>query len=127
MKPVPVSWPLLPLPDAGGRLRFPSLETSVRQLIEVILCTRPGEQLMRPQYGAGLDTFVHEENSLTTRRRIHDAVAQGLERWERRITVDRVDVWELPAQPTHVRVEIAYRLNRTGAPRQLNLSLAVGG
>ncbi|HVH30680.1 MAG TPA: GPW/gp25 family protein [bacterium] len=126
MTPAPVSWPLLPRPDADGRLRFPSLEASVRQLIEVILLTRPGEQLMRPQYGVGLENFVHEENTLTTRGRIREAVAEGLARWERRITVDRIDVWEVPDQSTAIRVEIAYRLRRTGAVRQLNLGMPLG-
>ena len=122
----PVTWPLLPRPDGDGHLRFPSLEASIRQLIEVILLTRPSEQLMRPQFGAGLETFVHEENTLTTRRRIRDVVAAALARWEARITVDRIDVWEVPNQPTHLRVEIAYRLRRTGAVQQVNLSLPVG-
>lgn len=126
MTPAPVSWPLLPQPEADGRLRFPSLEASVRQVIEVLLLTRPGEQLMRPEYGVGLESFAYEENTLTTRGRIHDAVADGLGRWEGRITVDRIDVWEVPDQPTAVRVEIAYRLRRTGAVRQLNVRMPVG-
>ena len=127
LPPAPVSWPLLPLPDAQGRLRYPTPEASVRQLIEVILRTRPGEQLMRPRFGGGLEDFVHEQNTLTTRRRIRDAIAEALERWEGRILVDRIDVWEVPDRPTQVRVEIGYRLRRTGAAQEVSLSMAVEG
>jgi hypothetical protein len=32
-------------------------------------------------------------------------------------------VWDVPDQPTHVRVEIAYRLARTGAPGAMALTM----
>jgi uncharacterized protein len=121
--PAPIGWPLLPVPDAGGRLAFPSLEESVRQQIRVILLTRRGEQLMRPDYGAGLDEMLHEPNTLVTRRRIRDRIAEGLARWESRITVDGIEVWELPDDPTRVRVEIGYRHRRTGAAERLGFVL----
>lgn len=118
-----LGWPLLPLPDDHGQLTYPSLEDSVRQLIRVILSTRPGEQLMRPDFGGGLDRLVHEPNTLATRRRIRDLVQESLTRWERRILLDRVEVWEVEGQPSHVRVDIAYRLVRTGAPAQMGLTV----
>jgi phage baseplate assembly protein W len=121
--PAPNGWPLLPLPDSKGRLNYPSLEDSVRQSIRVILSTRPGEQLMRPTFGAGLQSFVHEQNTLTVRRRIRDLVTDSLARWEKRVTVDRVEVRELPDEPTRIRVEIAYRLKRTGTAQQLGLTM----
>src|SRR5919199_5185926 len=104
LPPYLIGWPLLPVPDAAGGLRYPTLEESVRQSVEVILRTRPGEQLMRPDFGAGLENFLREPNTVTTRRRIRDLVSQSLARWERRIGVDRVDVAEVPDEPTHVRV-----------------------
>ncbi len=127
--PIPqlTGWPLLPMPDEQGRLQYPTLDQSVRQSIRIILSTRPGEQLMRPQFGAGLSLFVGEPNTIENRRRIHDLVARSLERWEPRILLDRVEVIEVPAEPTWVRVEILYRLRRTGATGRLGLSLEMGG
>src|SRR6267142_605015 len=104
-----IGWPLLPLPDDNGQLQYPTLADSVRQQIQVILRTKPGEQLMRPEFGGGLENLLHEPNTLATRVRIRDLVAESLERWERRIIVDRVEVTEVPDHSTHVRVEVAYR------------------
>ena len=56
----PIGWPLLPVPDANGQLHYPSLAQSVRELIQVLLSTRPGEQLMRPGFGAGLENLLTE-------------------------------------------------------------------
>lgn len=125
--PPPLGWPLLPVPGAGGELGWPTLDESVRQAIRVILTTRPGEQLMRPEFGAGLDDFANEPNTLTTRRRIRDVVFSNLRRWEPRIHLDRVEVWEVEGAPGQVRVEIGYRLRRTGAARQLGLVMDTEG
>ena len=118
-----IGWPLFALPDEDGRLDYPTLEDSVRQLIRVVLSTRPGEQLMRPDFGGGLDTQLHQPNTPATRRRIQDLVRDAVARWERRILLDRVEVQEVAGEPGHVRVEIIYRLARTGAPAQLGLTV----
>lgn len=122
-----LGWPLLPLPDAHGRLQWPTLEASVADQIRVVLSTSPGEQLMRPAFGAGLALLLHEPNTLATRRRIRDCIERGLAQWEQRILLDRIEVLEVPGEPTRVRVEIAYRLARTGAPGSLDLSLRLEG
>ncbi|MGH7943389.1 MAG: GPW/gp25 family protein [Opitutaceae bacterium] len=119
----PIGWPLLPTPDAEGRLAFPSLADSVRQNLEVILSTRSGEQLMHPAYGAGLVDFIGEADTITTRRRIHDRVTDSMGRWEPRIEIDLVDVTDVAGKPGHVRVHIGYRLRRTGEARTFGVNL----
>lgn len=122
-----IGWPLMPLPDARGTLNYPTLEESVRESIQVILRTRPGEQLMRPRFGGGLERFVNEQNTIATRRKIRELITDALGRWEPRIILDRVEVTEHPDRPTHVRVVIGYRLRRTGAVEQIGLSMNLDG
>jgi phage baseplate assembly protein W len=106
-----------------GSLAYPSLEDSIRESIKVILLTRPGEQLMRPEYGAGLNRFLHEPNTLVTRRRIRDAVQTSLQRWEPRIVLQRVDVWENERQADSLRVEIVYQVRRTAQVETMSLTM----
>lgn len=119
----PIGWPLLPVPDGNGRLEFPPLAESVRQNLEVILRTRPGEQLMHPGYAAGLTEFLGEPDTITVRRRIHDRVTQTITRWEPRIDLDAVDVTGETASPGRVQVHVAYRLRRTNEARTLRITL----
>jgi hypothetical protein len=115
------------VPDAHGRLAWPTLESSIRELIRVILSTRPGEQLMRPDFGAGLDRMAHEPNTLATRRAVRDQVQAALARWEPRILLDRVEVTEVAGEPTHIRVEIGYRLARDGSSGAVAVTVQVEG
>jgi len=119
----PITWPLFPQPDENGQLKFPLLAESVRQNLQVILSTRRAEQLMRPDYGAGLVDFIGEPDTTTLRRRIYDRVTDGVGRWETRIDLNRVDVDALPGKTGQLRVEIAYRIRRTGEQRTLGVNL----
>ena len=123
----PVNWPLLGVPDAEGRLCFPDLDQSVRESIRIILETQPGERLMRPEFGAGLERALHAPNTLTTRRQIRDLITESIERWEPRVLLDRVDVAEVDAQPDTVRVEIAYRIKRTNEARRMGITMELEG
>ena len=120
----PIGWPLLPVPDENGELSYPrSLADSVRQQLRVILSTRPGEQLMRPDFGAGLTEFLGEPDTVTTRRRVYDRVNDTIARWEPRVEVNRIDIDDLPDRPGWLRIEIGYRLRRTGDVMTLGVNL----
>jgi hypothetical protein len=121
----PISWPFLPYPQ-DGQLTFPSLEQSVRDSIRVILATRPGEQLMQPLFGAGLQDFLDESNTLTLRRQIQTAVLESLETYESRIAVDAVEVETVAGAPSQIHVQIHYRLLRTNAPMQIGVTMQGG-
>ncbi|GAB3668457.1 GPW/gp25 family protein [Ramlibacter alkalitolerans] len=122
-----IGWPLLPLPDDHGELAWPELAKSVRDGIRAILSTRPGEQLMRPEFGGGLERLLHAPNTVATRREMRDLVRDALTQWERRILLDGVEVWEVENDASQVRVEIAYRLARTGEAAALNVSVDLEG
>ncbi len=129
----PLGWPLLPVPDANGQLHYPGLAQSVREQIQVLLSTRPGEQLMHPGFGAGLENLLTEPNTVATRSRIKELVGDALKRWEDRFVVDGIALDPVSDAATGVaggvmdgvRVEIAYRLLRTGAPARVGLTLVM--
>lgn len=119
----PLGWPLLPLPDEEGRLSWPTLEESIRQQIQVILQTRPREQLMRADFGAGVQDFVGRPDTVATRRLLQETITAALARWEDRAQLEAVDVSDDPAQPGSLLVEIRYRVRHTGVPQRVGLTL----
>jgi uncharacterized protein len=48
-------------------------------------------------------------------------------KWETRLTIDEVEVSEVDDAPTTVRIDVSYRLRRTGQPKQVALTMTLGG
>ncbi len=113
-------------PSVGpdGHITWSTGELNVRQSICIILRTRPGERLMRPEFGCGLDRFLFEPNSVATLRLIQEEVKGALTRWEPRITLDDVVVETNPAEPRAVDITVFYTLIATRRRERLGMTLA---
>lgn len=123
----PLGWPLLPVPDASGSLHWPDLDGSVRQTIRSLLVTRPGERLLHPTLGGALQDFLHQPNTVLTRRRVEDRVTETITLWEPRVTLTRVLVEPDGDHEEKLRVTIDYRLRLTGQTGAIAVALIVGG
>jgi uncharacterized protein len=122
----PIGWPLFVVPDAGGRLNYPDLETSVRERIEVILRTAPGEQLMRARFGVGLEQMIHRPNTLQLRSAVEVRIGEHLAAYEPRIMVDRIVAIAGDDQRS-LLITIAYRIRTTGIAGQISAQVPLGG
>ncbi|KJS59596.1 GPW/gp25 family protein [Streptomyces rubellomurinus] len=91
----------------GGGLAWASGTDLVRQSIETILDTEPGERVMRPDFGCGLRQFLMAPNTAATRAALRAEIEQALGRWEPRIQVIGVSVTP-GEEPTMVWIDIAY-------------------
>ncbi|HGX93125.1 MAG TPA: hypothetical protein ENK35_07395 [Candidatus Tenderia sp.] len=103
------SWPLGGINSETGRYPYAEGDTSLRESMINILLTRPGERLMRPEFGAGLQNFIHQPNNVTTRQLIADSVNRALKRWEPRIVLESVNVMAEEHNLSEVIIEIHYR------------------
>lgn len=121
----PIGWPFLPVPVAGV-MTYPTLQQSVQDAIRIILTTRPGEQLMTPYFGAGLQNFLEEGNTVAVRRQIQSTIQSSLQQYENRITVDAVEVTPVDGAPSEVHIQIYYRVVRTNTPGQTGVTMQVG-
>ena len=96
-----------------------------RERIEAILRTAPGEHLMRPAFGAGLEQVIAEPNTVTTRTMAQERIVAALAAYEDRILLDGVEVAEGP-DPRELLVTIAYRLRPSGEPGRIDARVPVG-
>ncbi len=68
--------------DGRGRTAGTDRDDHIRDLIEQVLFTRPGERVMRPDFGSGLMALVFEPNSTalaaTTQVLVQGALQQYL-------------------------------------------------
>jgi uncharacterized protein len=109
-----VGW-AFPLRPVNGALTFARYETDIEQAIEIILRTNPGERVMKPSFGAGLDRFLFAGNSPVTHRRVEATVQSALLDQEPRITVERVTARAGADDPNLMEIEIDYVVRRSNA------------
>lgn len=88
-------------------------EEDVRESILIILGTRRGERLMRPDFGAGLEDFVFEPLSTTTRETLRKRVEESLIDFEPRIDVTKVDVTIDTLRLDRLLINLDYRVRST--------------
>lgn len=112
-----------PRVGTDGRFVWSSGEDNVRESIAVILRTEPGERVGLADFGAGLARFLFEPNTVATHTRMQDAIRRALDRWERRIQVEAIDVVAHPADPETAVATITYRLVATAALERISLSI----
>ena len=84
----------------------------VRDLIEQVIFTRPGERVNRPGFGSGLQQLVFAPNSPELAAAVQFLVQGALQQYLADvIDVERVQVDAVDAT---LQVEIVYALRRTG-------------
>jgi phage baseplate assembly protein W len=120
-----ISFP--PRVGADGRVAWSEGEANIREAIQVILRTAPGERLRLGRFGAGLDRLLFEPNTTATRHQLGERIRDAVAEWEPRVTVQSVQVDADPADPESAVATVEYRLVATQAVARLSLSVALGG
>jgi Bacteriophage baseplate protein W len=98
--------------EPAGGVALASDVEDIREAIYIILGTSPGERLMRPDFGAGLQSLVFEPINATTMALAKHHVEQALIRWEPRIDKIEVHVTE-EARIGRIMIDIRYRVRAT--------------
>jgi len=120
-----VSFPPRLGPD--GRLAWSAGSQNVRESIEVILLTQPGERVELPTFGARLREFLFAPNTVATRRLVQEEVVRALREWEPRVAVRSVTVDADDADPRAAVATVRYELVATRAPGRASVRVPLGG
>lgn len=101
--------------DRRGRTATTPYAEHVRDLVEQVLFTAPGERVNRPDFGAGLLELVFAGNGDTLAAATEMTLQAALNQW----LGDVVEVREVSvaADDAVLRVGVRYALRRTGEPR----------
>ncbi|WP_189134105.1 GPW/gp25 family protein [Wenjunlia tyrosinilytica] len=101
--------------DRRGRTADAGYDDHVRDMIEQLLFTSPGERVMRPDFGCGLLDLVFAPNSPELASALQLSVQAALQRW----LGDVIDIQslEVVSEENVVRVHLVYVVQRTGSRR----------
>ncbi|MGB9180936.1 MAG: GPW/gp25 family protein [Pyrinomonadaceae bacterium] len=114
-----VGWAFPPQLEADGTPALVAYEEDIRQAIMIIMGTEPGERIMRPDFGAGLNRFVFEPLNTTTMALVKTRVEEALIDWEPRITVIEVKVTADSNEQNKLLIDMSYRVRATNTLHNL--------
>lgn len=110
--------------DDSGRTATTNRSGHVRDLLEQLLLTAPGERVMRPEFGAGLQAMVFEPGGAEVATTLQYLAQGAVERHLgdvlalESLTVEAVDA--------ALVVAVSYRVHRTGEQRSERIELPGG-
>jgi uncharacterized protein len=101
--------------DGRGRTASTGRDDHVRDMIEQLLFTNPGERVNRPDFGSGLLELVFAPNSPELAAALQFSMQAALQRW----LGDLIDIEGLTVQSDEgtLRVELRYVIKQTGSGR----------
>ncbi|HEY9076327.1 MAG TPA: GPW/gp25 family protein [Anaerolineaceae bacterium] len=93
-----------------GELALVGAEEDIEQSIRVILGTRPGERVMRPEFGCRAQNLQFEPRTSATSSLVEQYVREALLHWEPRINLFAVRCQLSTEQDGALFVEIEYQI-----------------
>ena len=98
--------------DERGRTAVCDDEAHVRDMLEQLLFTNPGERVNRPEFGSGLLQLVFAPNSPELAAALQFTTRAAIQQW----LGDVLDLQalEVAAENSTLRVLVRYALRRTG-------------
>lgn len=112
------SFPLGVSPTTG-RVAESSLEESIKQGIYIILMTRKGERVMRPNFGCGIFDFAFESLDFTIASQMETTIKDALVLFEPRIRDVTVKVTQDDTAEGKVLIDLSYIVRSTNNPYNL--------
>lgn len=101
-------------PRAGG-VRMVSAEDDLREALQILLSTAPGERVMHPAYGCGLRRMVFETLNEGTQAEIRDLVERAVLFFEPRITLLNVSIDAARLDDGRLDIRLDYVIRATNS------------
>jgi phage baseplate assembly protein W len=102
--------------DERGRTASTDDDDHIRDMIEQLLFTNPGERVNRPDFGSGLMQMVFAPNSPELAAALQFTLQAALDRWLG--DVIEVRALEVVSEDARLTVDLTYAVRKNGATRR---------
>lgn len=93
-----------------GRIEGSSYRDAIRESIKLIIMTKKGERVMRPNFGCDINKYMFDILDVTTIRQIEFEVEDALKKWEPRIDNIEAKVVESRQNAGQLIINVSYTL-----------------
>jgi uncharacterized protein len=113
-------WLSHPWRPALGRTRTRNEAGHIRDMLEMVLFTSPGERVNRPEFGCGLAQLVFAGNTPELAMAVDLTVRGAVQRWLSDVLT--LEDLQVRAEDSTLMIELTYRLRATGETGQTTLT-----
>ncbi len=92
----------------------------VRDMLELVLFTAPGERVNRPDFGCGLNQLLFLGNSPELALSVDLTVRGAVQRWLSAVL--SLEELSVRSEDSTLIIDLSYRLHSTGESQQVSLS-----
>ena len=103
-----------------GRTASSIYEDHIRELIELVLFTNPGERVNRPDFGSGLMQLIFAPNSSELATATEYMVQGNLQQWLGELI--QVNSVQVTSEDSSLRIHVEYTIRRTQQPQTADFS-----
>jgi phage baseplate assembly protein W len=96
-------------------VRMVSAEDDIRQSLQILLATNPGERVMEPTFGCGLKAQMFENLTEGSAAQMKDVIGRAILFFEPRITVERIAIEETGMLDGVMGISIDYWIRATNS------------
>lgn len=97
--------------DSRGRTAESNYDDHIREMIEQMLFTNPGERVNRPDFGSGLQQLIFAPNSSELATAMQFSLQAALQRWLG--DVIEILLLNVTSEDSTLRIDIQYIVRRT--------------
>ncbi|MES2108667.1 MAG: GPW/gp25 family protein [Bacteroidota bacterium] len=90
-------------------------EADIESSLQILLSTRKGERVLRPDYGCNLDELVFEPLTTTFETYIKDLIATAILYYEPRIDVNKINLDDSGVYEGRIVISIDYTVRSTNS------------
>jgi phage baseplate assembly protein W len=98
-----------------GSVEMTSDEIDIQKSLQILLTTRLGERVMRPDFGCNLNDMVFEAMNLNTKTYIYELIKSAILYFEPRIELEAVEVVPQLDNEGIFMIEIQYTVRATNS------------
>tara|TARA_R100001509_G_scaffold149282_1_gene107535 strand:- start:70 stop:534 length:465 start_codon:yes stop_codon:yes gene_type:complete len=101
-----------------------TIEETIRQNLKTLLLTRPGERVMDPQFGVGVDTYLFESFTEATYTSLKQNITQQVATYMPQIAIRNLFVNQSGQDANQLGLTIEFRITPLGTTDVLDLPVA---
>ncbi|MBB4036627.1 hypothetical protein GGR21_002533 [Dysgonomonas hofstadii] len=106
-------WTFPPRFIKGYGASMVSLEEDIKESLQILLGTTPGERIFRYDYGCSIRQWAFEEINLSTKTLIIDSIRQAIISFETRIDVENIHLGTTDISEGILWINIDYKVRQT--------------